>query len=178
MAARIELHGLDELSRKLRQLPRELVGKAGGPVGKALSEAAELVRLQAAELAPIGKDTPVPGRLRSNIKKRRDKDSGGVGDSEERQIIYVRGGGKQGAAIRKRFRKALIASGVAEGDAFKRSREAPDDAYYWRFVEFGTKKQPAQRFLTRAFDSRWRAALLVFQARLAQRIEAIERKLA
>jgi HK97 gp10 family phage protein len=45
------------------------------------------------------------------------------------------------------------------------------DAWYWRFVEFGTRKMAARPFLRPALESRRREAVEAIKGRLAQRIE-------
>ena len=49
--------------------------------------------------------------------------------------------------------------------------------YYWRFVEFGTVKQPAQRFLTRAYDADKLKSVKVFKEALAKAVIRETKKL-
>ncbi len=53
----------------------------------------------------------------------------------------------------------------------------PKNAYYGRFVEFGTKKQAARPFLRPAFDSNVNQAIQTMRKKIAQRLEAEARKL-
>ena len=45
------------------------------------------------------------------------------------------------------------------------------DAWYWRFVEFGTVKMPARPFLRPAFEGKKREAVQAIKTRLSERIE-------
>jgi len=45
------------------------------------------------------------------------------------------------------------------------------DAWYWRFLEFGTRKMAARPFLRPALESRRTQAVDAIKARLRQRIE-------
>lgn len=60
--------------------------------------------------------------------------------------------------------------------AGKRYRKRELDAYYWRFVEFGTAKMAARPFMRPAFEVRKGDALEAIKARLAARIKTYERK--
>ena len=51
------------------------------------------------------------------------------------------------------------------------------DAWYWRFVEFGTVKMSARPFLRPAFDMKKNDALTAIKTRLAERIEQAAREL-
>ena len=51
------------------------------------------------------------------------------------------------------------------------------DAWYWRFVEFGTRKMAARPFLRPALESRRRQAVDAIKQRLTQRIEIEARAL-
>lgn len=77
MGSDVKIEGLAEIDRRLRQLPKELVGKAGGPVRKGLRAAAYMVRDEAKSRAP--KDT---GKLRDNIVARLESNPQKKGASE------------------------------------------------------------------------------------------------
>jgi len=49
--------------------------------------------------------------------------------------------------------------------------------YYWRFVEFGTVKQSGKRYLTRAFDSKKKAAVKEFMQSVSKAIIRETKKL-
>jgi len=60
--------------------------------------------------------------------------------------------------------------------AGKRYRKRDVDAYYWRFVEFGTAKMAARPFMRPAFEAKKGDALEAIKGRLADRIKTYERK--
>lgn len=53
----------------------------------------------------------------------------------------------------------------------KKYRATNKDAYYWRFLEFGTSKMPANPFLRPAFDSRKNDAVKAIGDKLKERID-------
>jgi len=58
-----------------------------------------------------------------------------------------------------------------------KKRDDERGAYYWHFVEFGTRKQAAQPFMRKAFALKSRQALDVFTLTLKRKIILIEKKL-
>ena len=58
----------------------------------------------------------------------------------------------------------------------KAQRKRALDAYYWRFVEFGTAKMAARPFLRPAFEANKRQAVDVIAERLKARIESHGRR--
>jgi len=79
-----------------------------------------------------------------------------------------------------------IPSGFSDGQELfvlssrKKDKDAPDNAWYWHFVEFGTKNMPAQPFLAPAFDSKRKEAVDVFvqemRAQLEKNVKRINRQ--
>ena len=55
-----------------------------------------------------------------------------------------------------------------------RGAKNPNDPFYWRFLEFGTRKMAARPFLQKAAD-RLPAALTIFEQTLAKWIEKVDR---
>ncbi|WP_421794294.1 HK97-gp10 family putative phage morphogenesis protein [Hydrocarboniphaga effusa] len=151
----IKVQGLDQLLKNLEQLPRELVSKNGGLVRTALFKATKRIREQARQRAP--RDT---GVLAKNIIAVRDKNPRANGASE-RYIITVR---KKRWSKQAKERATRRANGKID---YRRS----NDAYYWRWVEFGTATQQAQPFLRPAFESEKEAAVLDFKDSLASGIK-------
>lgn len=62
--------------------------------------------------------------------------------------------------------------GVRSG---KRYQKKNLDAFYWRFLEFGTARLAARPFIRPAWDARAGAALNRIKAKLAERIEKFAR---
>jgi HK97 gp10 family phage protein len=63
--------------------------------------------------------------------------------------------------------------GVRHG---KKYAKRGQDAYYWRFVEFGTAKMSAKPFLRPAFERKKEAAVGAIAARIKIRIDAAGKK--
>lgn len=55
----------------------------------------------------------------------------------------------------------------------KKYRQKNQDAYYWRFLEFGKAKMPAQPFLRPAFDTNKTRAVEAIAKKLKQRIDEL-----
>jgi HK97 gp10 family phage protein len=145
----MRLEGLSDLLAKLKALPAEIGSKGGGPLRLALFTATKLMRDDAQMRAPV--DT---GRLQRNVIAFRDRDPRSSGVTEQYGITFRRG--KQG-----RERKSYHTSARGE-----------KDAWYGRFVEFGTSKTPAQPFLRPAFEARKRDSAEAFRSKLAAAIAA------
>lgn len=60
----------------------------------------------------------------------------------------------------------------------RRYRRRGQDAWYWRFIEFGTKNQTARPFIRPAFESTKQAQLAMMQKRLTAAIKRAAKKLA
>jgi HK97 gp10 family phage protein len=81
------------------------------------------------------------------------------------------------------FRVKSASTGTREERAIrprqgKKFQKAGRDAFYWRFVEFGTAKMPAQPFLRPAFESKKQDALAAIVKQLGVAIEKAARKAA
>lgn len=81
------------------------------------------------------------------------------------------------------FRNRQNSNGVYEERAIrprsgKKFQKSKRDAFYWRFVEFGTRFMAAQPFMRPAFESRKEAALKAIMQRLAVAIDKAARKAA
>lgn len=157
----IKVEGLAELDRKLKAIPRELAGKNGGPLRRALFAATRPILAQAKSLAPV--DT---GNLARNLIAKRDRNPAASG-AAERYIVTVR--------AKRLSRKAKAAARTASGRIDYRKA---GDAFYARFVEFGTAKVAAQPFLRPAFEQNKERAVQIFRDRLGRDLDGIVRKLA
>ena len=144
-----EIEGLADLKRSLADLTADLKRKV---IRAGLRDAAAPIAKQARANAPtLKKDHPyrLPGTLKRSIitkaSKRFNGQSGEIG-------VYV--------AVRKR-----------KGLGGKDSARNPFDPFYWRFQEFGTKKQAARPFMGPAFNANAERAIDIFKARLKTRID-------
>jgi HK97 gp10 family phage protein len=143
MAKHVYVKGLEGVALALRRLPIVIGSRGGGPVRGALFAAAKIIRDDARAKAPVGKGTPMPGNLRRQIYAYRARDPQRSGVTE-RYTIGVRGTGP-----RKRDRKREPFGQLTPRNE---ANVIGGNAYYWRFVEFGTVKQPPQAFMRRAFE--------------------------
>lgn len=156
------LRGLDGLLSALQALPPAVASKNGGPARVALARGAKVIRDDARARAP--KDT---GAMVANIVMQRDRQPQQSG-ANERYVVGVRGGARRYANTKRNARK---------GRAGKEYQTA-GNTYYWRFIEFGTERQPAQPFLRPAFETQKENALAVITDTLAKGIESAAKKVA
>ena len=158
MAETIKVHGLQELSQTLMKLPAELEKRV---IMGALRAAGQTIRKEAMARAPILQE-PDPrrraGTLLKSISVRRVKGKvavyvGVFGLSGKRMAAFKAGGGTKGA-------------------------NNPDDPYYWKWVEYGTKKMAARPFLRPAFEAKKFEAIRLFEAYMKKRLDKEVRKVA
>lgn len=93
------------------------------------------------------------------------------------QDLVVRRTGLIAKAIRIGFNKKESTPGKAVYHVFvsmkvkDKLKKITRDAFYWRFLEFGTVKMSAKPFMRPAFDATNREAAEVIKGKLAERIE-------
>jgi HK97 gp10 family phage protein len=163
----MRITGLDSTAKRLRMLPLALASTRGGPVRGALFAATKLIRDEARKLAPVGKGTPLPGNLRRQIYAYRDRNPRSNG-AVERYIISARTG-------RRKTTRRLRAFGAVGPQ--NKVKVIGGDAFYWRFVEFGTVKQKPQAFMRRAFEGHKVQAVRIFTVQLNRGIDRAVEKL-
>ena len=160
MAEFQKVEGLRELKQALKRLPKELRVKV---LQQSLRPAANLVRNVAKAMAPQGPDTT------RNIKLK----------NGETITVNHRGGMLKDAIVvrteKKKFKRnqAELRIGVLSG----KTKKDGVNAWYWRFVEFGTSKQSAQPFLVPAFESTKYALSGMIKTSLAKGIERTAKRL-
>lgn len=131
----MQVFGLDELSKKLKEMPIKL---AKNGLRAAVNAGAEVIRKDAVARVPV-----LTGRLKKAIYKKQIREQ----SNNVQQTFFV------GARNGKKYRKAN------------------KDAYYWRFLEFGTSKMAAKPFLRPAFDTKKTQAVDAIAKKLKERIE-------
>lgn len=149
----VRIEGLDELKRKLAEVPKAMRKRV---LRNALAAGAREVRDVAKRNAPVmtlGTSLNAPYRKPGTVKQ----------------------------AIRVRTSKADRRAGdlgvfvnVRPAKSGQRGAKNPNDPFYWRFLEFGTRKMPARPFLQRA-TSALPKALAIFEARIAKWIQETDR---
>ena len=149
----VRIEGLDELKRKLAEVPKAMRKRV---LRTALAAGAREVRDVAKRNAPtlsLGSALKAPYRKPNTIK----------------QAIRVRT-----SKADRRAGDVGVFVNVRPAKAGQRGAKNPNDPFYWRFLEFGTKKMPARPFLQRA-TSALPKALTIFQERIAKWINETNR---
>ncbi|MEY5101213.1 MAG: hypothetical protein RJA36_3932 [Pseudomonadota bacterium] len=163
MAAEQRIEGLDAAIATLKGLPDKLRKRA---LRNALAAGARLVRDAAKAKAPIlsANDPAVlkgwrkPGTLRKAITVRTSK--------------AARRAGNVGVFVNVRPAKGAKFKGGKQVKASQRGAKSPNDPFYWRFVEFGTKRATERKFLREGAQQLGRA-LEVFKAAMGTALAKI-----
>ena len=154
----VNITGLKELQQALNQLPLEIQKR---PLRSAVSAGAKVIVDEAKRLAPQGET----GNLRKALYRYRSRSQSSRG--QETFLVGVRKGKKNYVDSAKNRRLNRVGKKyTVEGEAF-----------YWRFVEFGTSKMPARPFLRPAFESKKNQAVETIKNRLAVAIENTAKKM-
>jgi HK97 gp10 family phage protein len=142
--------GLRELSAALQELPRRIARNVlRGAVAAAAAVIRDEARLRApVSTGPVATGAPLPGTLKRAIYQKWIRER----SNDTQQTFFV--GVRQG----KRYRHL--------GKHGDRSQ----DAYYWRFIEFGTVKMAAHPFLRPAFETKRHEAVTALTTYLEARI--------
>ena len=148
------VEGTAQVLKALRELPSAIQGPA---LQAGIREGAKVVRDSARSLAPV--DT---GRLRRNIIITRVK---AIGITDVAGFVMVRKlTQRQITKFKQRTKKAAT--------------ENPQDAFYWRFLEFGTARLKARPFMRSGFDQSKEKAAGAVREGLRKAIDAAVKKLA
>ncbi len=180
----VRLEGIDELKRALADAAKKIRTQA---VRSALKQAGRVIQAAAKAAAPVlaaPTKTRTPGTMRNAISVRTSK--------------FARRAGDEGVFINVRPLRGARARRLGKASATN-----PNDPYYWRFVEFGTKPHVikarkggflffagrgvrsvnhpgtrGRRFLTGAAASSGQEAIAVFMRSVIQQIEKLNAKAA
>ena len=152
----VRVDGLAELGEALKQFP-EVLGKKY--LRKATFLAAQVIEQDAITHAPVR-----TGNMKDAIAifKRKDDPSTAHYAIGVRKIKLNR----KMKNVFRIVRRAGMKLGIQ------------GDAYYWRFVEFGTAKMPAHPFLRPAFEAQKMAAIEKFRTSLADGVQAAAKEVA
>ena len=153
----VQVQGLDQLAKALRELPQRV---ARNGLRAAVYAGAKVIRDEAKLQAPVatgamGPNQPPPGTLKRSVIMKQIPELSGA----QKQTFFVTV--RHGKKYRKQGKKGNLSQ----------------DAWYWRFVEFGTVKMSARPFLRPAFDMKKHEAVTAIKTRLAQRIEQAAQEL-
>ena len=142
----VRIEGLENLKRKLAEVPKAMRKRV---LRTALAAGAREVRDVAKRNAPVmtlGTSLNAPYRKPGTVK----------------QAIRVRT-----SKADRRAGDVGVFVNVRPAKSGQRGAKNPNDPFYWRFLEFGTRKMPARPFLQRA-TSALPKALTIFQERIAK----------
>uniref|UniRef100_UPI00403DDDE0 HK97-gp10 family putative phage morphogenesis protein n=1 Tax=Pasteurella multocida TaxID=747 RepID=UPI00403DDDE0 len=131
----VKVDGLDKLQKAMQELGRKTSNRIAV---KAMRKGGAIVRDQARQNAPVLKET-VPHRRAGTLKKAISSRTKVIRGGKTKTYVWVKG------LSTKQVLKFKDKTGKA-------SAYNPKDPFYWRFVEFGTSKMPAQPFLRPAFQ--------------------------
>jgi len=147
---RMQVKGAAELVKLLNQLPAR-VAKNG--LRNAVYAGAKVVRDEAKSRAPKAAEAmpnqPPPGTLRRSVIMKHIPEL----SSLTRQTFFVTV--RHGKKYRFQGKKGNLSQ----------------DAWYWRFIEFGTRKMRARPFLRPALEAKRCEAVQAMKDRLSDRIE-------
>ena len=146
----VQIKGLAELNRALAELPPRL---ARNVLRGSVAAGAAVIRQEAKERAPryageVAAGHPPPGTLKRAIYSAQARRLSSLLE----QVYHV------GVVSGKRAKVGKTKSGKSK------------DAYYWRFVEFGTVKMAARPFLRPAFEAKKLEAVEAIRRYMAERI--------
>lgn len=153
----VKLEGIDALKKALADATKTIRTKA---VRSALRKAGQVVSKAAKQAAPVLRvptKTRTPGTVKKAITVRGSKFARQAGD--EGVFIGVR-------PLRGSRQKKLGKAGAKN----------PHDPYYWRFLEFGTKKLAARPYLRKAADEKGQEAIKAFMDAVVPQIEKLNAK--
>lgn len=157
----VRVDGLKQLEQAIDELTLDLSRRV---IRGALRDAAQPIMRGARQRAPVLKSAHphrVPGTLRRNIvtlNSKRARREGMIG-------VYIR--------VRRLAKGAVTAFKRATG---RKGAQNPFDPFYWWFLEFGTKRIAARRYMRGAFESARTQALDIFTRRVGERIAKANRR--
>mgnify|MGYP000843958071 FL=1 len=159
MADSVHIAGLDTFAQALKLLPNNISRRV---LRGAVAAAGKVIRDEAKARAPVhsgpvAKGHPPPGTLKRAIALGRSNRLSKPG--KEVFHVFVRNSAVAGSKGKK----------VIAGGKF--------DAYYWRYIEFGTSKMAARPFLRPAFEAKKEAAIEALTQYIAERFPQEAEKL-
>lgn len=157
-----QLRGFDSLAAKLREIPKALRRRV---LRNALAAGGRIVRDEARRLAPVLQPggavrNRTPGLVRNQLSVRTSKRARQAGDVG----VFINVRPAQGAKFRTRVTRA-VGLKIRQRTlvrASERGANSARDPFYWKFLEFGTKKMRARSFL-RPAAAKLPQALTAFQ---------------
>lgn len=173
----VQVRGLEEFKRKAAEIPRAMRAKV---LRDALRAGAREVRDTAKRNAPVlssGGSMQTPYRKPGTVKKAISVRSSKVASKQGDVGVFVNVKPLPGNKWKVERYKNLFGQKRQRFTLVKKSQRSaknPNDPFYWRFLEFGTKFMRARPFLQRGAD-RLPQALKIFEERIAKWLMSIER---
>lgn len=153
----MKVDGLKALDNALKQLPLELQRKE---LRGAIAKSSKILKNEIIAKAPVK-----TGKLRDNVYAAFSKSKSDVGRAT--YVVGVRNGKKRKYANTRRNRQLNRVGQRYETDGA---------AFYWRFIEFGTKFMPARPFIRPAFESTRVDVVNSIKTNLGKSIKKLEKK--
>lgn len=166
MADEFELHGADEVMRKLRELtPRLQKKELRAAARKSMNIVRDAARAKARQIDDPKTAESIAKNIAVQESSRRSRAIGGVV-----MRVGVRGGARQYANTRENARKGRAGQTYATGG----SKGNPGgDTWYWRLVEFGRNGARAQPFMRPALSENTEAVTQRFATELSAGIDRV-----
>ena len=150
-AVSYRMDGLRELKQRLENVKREFQDR---PIKAGLRAAGKVLKKAIVDAAPYDGKTPDGVHIKDNVQVGRSRSQSGPGV----EVFTV--GIKYG--------RKTLASG--------KSVKTEGDAFYWKFLEFGSSNVPKQAFIRPAFEASQQAQLKAFEKAMATAIRRLERQ--
>lgn len=161
MADSLVVNGLDDAMAALQQLPRKL---RIGALRKGLRAGAKVIRDQARQNAPV-LQKPTPQRIQGLVKRSIVIKSSRIARKRGDVGVFVT------VARSKEARNRGAFSNISTRKTYR-----PNDPYYYRFLEMGTKKMTARSFLGPALQSESKSAVEAFSSELRKALVIEDRR--
>lgn len=166
MGMKFDLKGVDELIKKLQRTQKEMVEKAAP---KALAKAARVVRDEAKRRAELIDDPKSPENIAKNIVVRKASKRNTPQDAIKYRI-GVRGGSQSYSDTKENRRKGRVGKSYETGGD---KGNPGGDTWYWRLIEFGTAKMPANPFMRPAITAKQQEAAAVFISAFKEELDKV-----
>lgn len=153
----IKVEGIEELRRALNDVASKIRKQA---VRGALRKAGAVITRAARQAAPV-LQAPVRNRKMGTVKR----------NIVTRNSKFARQAGDEGVFIGVRPLR-----GSRQNKLGKAGAKNPNDPFYWRFLEFGTRKLRARPFLSSAADQKAGEAVQVFMREVVPQIEKFNQR--
>ena len=177
MSNTVKIEGLGRLKSQLTNLTDQLRRRV---LRNALTAGAREIRDTAKRSAPVmslGTSLKAPYRKPGTVKdaisvrtSKRDKKQGDVGVFVN--VKPLPGNKYKRVKTQTAFRGVVTSYKLIKKS--ERSAQNPNDPYYWRWLEFGTKKMAARPFLQKAVDQMPKA-LSIFEGALGKWINKVDK---